>query len=286
MKSEKTVYNIVNIMFLAISILLANYAGIFDMKFSISEIIILAILVLVIHVLKFIKIYFILLEEEISLKRRIKIYIKTTFVSTVFPYKLGELFKMYSYGYETKNYSKGIISVLIDKFFDATVLCLVLIPYGLFANGTISDIAYIMLAFLAIILVIYLSFESTYSYLNKFFIINTKSRKGLFVLNMLEKLNDIYKYAKELIHGRQIILLFLTAIIWLMEAAFIYIMSIFMATQVELSTIINYISDAFFGINNILFNNYIYLCIAIFLIIIGYIYIKKGIDGGKRIWKK
>lgn len=286
MKSEKTVYNIVNIIFLAISILLANYAGIFDMRFSMSEIIILAVLVLVIHVLKFIKIYFILLEEEISLKRRIKIYIKTTFVSTVFPYKLGELFKMYSYGYETKNYSKGIISVLIDKFFDATVLCLVLIPYGMLVNGTIATFTYIMLAFLVIILVIYLSFQSTYSYLNKFFIIKTKSRKGLFVLNMLEKLNDVYKYAKELIHGRQIILLFLTAIIWLMETVFIYIMSIFMNMKVKWSIIINYISDAFFGINNVLFNNYIYLCIAIFLIIIGYIYIKKGIDGGKKIWKK
>lgn len=286
MKSEKTVYNIVNIIFLAISIFLANYAGIFDMRFSVSEIIILAVLVLVIHVLKFIKIYFILLEEEISLKRRIKIYIKTTFVSTVFPYKLGELFKMYSYGYESKNYSKGIIAVLIDKFFDATVLCFVLIPYGMIANGIISSIAYIMLAFLVIILIIYLSFKSTYSYLNKFFIIKTKSKKGLFVLNMLEKLNDIYIYAKELIRGRQIILLFLTGIIWVMEAAFIYIMSIFIAMQVELSIIINYISDAFFGINNVLFNNYIYLCIAIFLIIIGYIYIKKGIDGGKKIWKK
>ena len=286
MKSERIIYNIVNIIFLVISILLVNYTGIIDMNFSISELIVLAILFVIIHLFKFIRIYFLLLEEGISLKRRIKIYIKTTFVSIVLPYKLGELFKMYSYGYETKNYAKGIISVLMDKFFDAVILCLVLVPYGMIQNGHISSLTYILLAFIIVILVVYLSFESTYYYLNKFFIIKNKSKKGLFALNMLEKLNGIYISAKEMIHGRYVVLLCLTAIIWTTEALFIYIMSGFMNIKTEFVTIINYISDAFFGINNILFNNYIYLCTAIFLVIMGYIYFKKCIDGGKKVWKK
>ena len=59
------------------------------MKFSFVELIILIILFLVLHVLKFIRIYFILLEEKIPLGRIIKIYIKSTFVSIVLPFKIG-----------------------------------------------------------------------------------------------------------------------------------------------------------------------------------------------------
>lgn len=286
MKGEKIIYNIINIIFLVSSLLLVNYKQILNMEFAINELLTLVILFIVLHVLKFIRIYFILLEEKISLKRRIKIYIKTTFVSSILPYKTGELFKMYSYGKEIENYSKGIISVLIDKFFDAVILCLILVPYGMIKQGGISTLSYILLIFIIVIAIIYLSFESTYYYLNKYFIIQSKSKKSLVVLNILEKLKDIYLSAKDLITGRQIILLGLTAIIWAVESFFVYLMSMFLNIQTNLFAIIDYISDAFFGIDNVLFNNYIYLCTAIFLIIVVYMYVKKVIDGGKRVWKK
>jgi len=286
MKSERLIYNIVNIVFLVVSILLVNYTGILDMNFSFQEVIILAIVFIIIHLFKFIRIYFILLEESIPLRRRIKLYIKTTFVSIVLPYKTGELFKMYSYGNEINNYSKGIISVLIEKFFDATILCLVLVPYGMLKNGSISTLAYIMLAFLGVVLLIYVSFEGTYYYLNKFFVVKSKSRKGLYALKILEKSNNVYRSSKEMIRGRSLVLLVLTTIIWISEVVFIYVMSNFININAEFMTIINYISDAFWGINNILFNNYIYIGTAIFLIIMLGIYINKCINGGKKIWKK
>ena len=77
MKKSNLQYNVINIIFLISSILFVNYFGIFDMKFSFVELIILIILFLVLHVLKFIRIYFILLEEKIPLGRIIKIYIRT-----------------------------------------------------------------------------------------------------------------------------------------------------------------------------------------------------------------
>ena len=286
MKNKKNViYNLINIIFLGVSILLINYMGLLYMHFSIGQIIMLFSLFLIVHIFKFLRIYLILLEEKMSLKRRLKIYIKTTFVSIILPFKIGDIYKMYSYGHEISNYYKGIIAILIDKFFDAIVLCLVIIPYGLLNNGCISSLSYILLTFLIIILIVYLSFKNTYYYLNKFFIVKSQNRYCLIVLKVLEKLNTIYISAKEMIRGRSIVLLLLTFIIWGSESIFIYVMSNFMNIKSEFIHVINYISDAFFGVNNVLFNNYIYLGTTIFLVTVVAIYLKKCIDGGRKVWK-
>lgn len=287
MKNKKTLYYLINLIFLVVSLIFINYTDIFGMlSFSIMELLTLILICIVIHFFKFIRIYFILLEEKISLKKMLKIYIKTSFVSTILPFKIGETFKMYSYGHEIKNYPKGIFAVLIDKFFDALVLCAILIPYGLIKEGKVYGLAGIMLLFILAILIIFIAFEGTYYYLNKFFIINGKTKKSIYALDVIEKIKKIYISAKEMIRGRQLILLALTVVSWIIESVFVYILSIFMKNNINFSVIINYINDGFFGINNILFNKYIYLCTSIFLVIIIIMYAKKCIVGGKKIWKK
>ena len=286
MKKDNIVYNFINAFFLLGAILLIYYSGILEMNFSALQLISLIGIFLLIHTLKFIRIYFILLEERIEFKRMIKLYIKTTFVSVIYPYKIGELFKMYAYGNEISNYPKGIISVLIDKFFDAIILCIIIIPYGLIASESISMVSVILLIFIVLVSIIYFTFNSTYYYLNKFFIIKNKNKKGLIVLNILEKLNGIYKSTKELLKGRTLLLIILTFFIWLLEAVLIYFMSYYMNIKANLLTIFNYINDAFFGTNNVFVNNYVYLCTAIFLIIIVLMYFKKSICGGIKTWKK
>ena len=286
MKKNNVVYNVVKVVFLLTSILLVNYVGIFYMDFSAIELIVLIIAFLFLHLLKFIRIYFILLEEKIPFKRIVKLYIKTTFVSIVLPFKIGELFKMYSYGKEINSYSKGIVAVIIEKFFDAVVLVLILIPFGIIKGEGISTLSILLLVFVILFIVVYFSFEGTYNYLNRFFIAKSQSKKTLVVLNVLNKLKNVYDKAKELSRERNILLISLTAIIWFVETMFVYIMSNFMNMQINFMVVVNYISDAFFGINNVLFNNYIYLCTAIFLVVIIFIYVRKAFKEGSILWKK
>lgn len=283
MKNKNILYYIVNFLFLVGAVLLVNYTKILDMDFSIRELIILVGILLVIHCLKLIRIYFILLEERIPLKRMIKIYVKTTFTSVVYPYKIGELFKMYSYGNEIKSYGKGITAVLIDKFYDAIILCSILIPYEIIKNKSISSLSFLLLVFIIVIIIIYLTFDGNYKYLNNFCITKIKSKRSLIVLRLLERLNNIYEYAKGMLKGRQLILLFLTAIIWILESIFIILMGVYINVSTKFTTIINYINDSFFGTSNILFNNYMYLCTLMFLVIMVCIYSKKIINGGKEI---
>lgn len=279
MKNNKNIfYYFINSIFIIWAVITINYSKIINMNISIKVLLMLLVLFVIIHIFKFIKIYFILLAEVIPFKKMVKLYVKTTFVSMVLPYKIGELFKMYSYGKEINNYSKGVVAVLIDKFFDALILCMVLIPYGILVSGNISDLAWIMLTFVVTVLLIYLSFKGTYYYLNKFFITKVKDKKSIYALGTIEKANEIYKIAKSLLIGRQAIILCLTGISWITEAIFIQIMAGFTGKETGFMTVINYISDAFFGINNVLFNNYIYIGTAIFLILILAIYTEKFIN--------
>lgn len=282
MKSKQTLmYNFINILFLVIAIMLVNYNGILEMHFNIWQIFVLIFIFIVLHIFKFIRIYFILLEERVTLKEMVKMYVKTTFVSIVLPYKLGEIYKMYLYGYQIKNYTKGVIAVIIEKFFDAIILCFILIPFGI-TNGKISLLAIILLIFILFIIFIYLTIENTYSYLNRFFITSINSKRGLLSLNIIEKIRNIFIKSKELLHGRFAMLFVLTILTWLIEIIFVCAMSLFMKINICFDTIASYISDAFFGINNVLFNNYIYICTAIFLLVIILIYVKKYIKGSEK----
>ena len=272
---KNKMYYVINIFFLVTSMLFINYTGILEMKFTILQLLALVLIFLIIHSFKFLKIYLILLEEKIPLKVMAKLYIKTAFVSTVLPYKTGELFKMYTYGNEIKNYTKGIIAVLVDKFFDALILGLILVPYGLLVNGKVPKVGIVMLVFFLIALIVYMCFENTYYYLNKFFVLKNQTKKSVVALKVLEKAREVYIKTKEMVRGRYLLLLILTAVTWMFESIFIYVMAKFMDIKTEFMTITNYISDAFFGINNVLFNNYIYICTVIFLVMTIIIYINK-----------
>jgi hypothetical protein len=279
---NNTSYYLINIFFLTIALFLVLTSGILPFAFSLNQFLLLLLLFLIIHFIKFIRIYFILLEEMIPMKQLLKIYIKTTFVSIALPYKSGELFKMYSYGHEINNYSKGIISVIIEKFFDAVVLCLFLIPYGLYVNKQINSFAWLMLIVVLITSMLYKAFKSTYYYLNRFFVVKVQNKESIFALEILEKINELYNTAKNMLNGRSIVIIGLSGLSWTCEILLIYFMSKWSSINVGFMTIAGYFSDSFFGITNTLFNNYIYLGTIILLIAVAIIYIDKFI----KIWKE
>lgn len=282
MKNKRMLYYLINLVFIAVSLLLIGYSGIVDLSLKPMQIISLIFICVVIHILKFVRIYFLLLEEKISFKRMLTIYIKTAFVSIVLPFKIGEVFKVYSYGEEINNYSKGIIAIIIDKLFDAIVLCAVLIPYELTNGGQISVLALIMLIFIVVMLIIYLAFEGTYYYLNKFFVANGRSKKSIYALSAIEKLKNVYKNSKDMLKGRVLILLGLTILSWFMEIIFLFVISSFMNINLAMGDVANYINDAFLGVNNVLFSKYVFICSIVFLVVMVLIYFKKYIAGGKK----
>lgn len=276
MPKNKIFHLIINLLFITTALFFINYQTLFNNNFNFSSIFIIIILFLLIHLARFARMYFILLEDLINPNRFLQLYIKTTLVSTLIPFKIGEIYKMYCYGVETGKTLTGITTVVIEKFFDALILCLFMTPYT-FSHSNFTPLYIILCVFIIIALILYFSFEGTYHYLNNFLIRRGGGRKSLTLLKILEGIKKGYDSAKHTLRGRFVLLLFLSIIAWGVES-FLVIFLNSEGLSFNFSTIFNYISDGFFGISNALFNHYSNLCATIFTPLLLIIYGKKYIQ--------
>lgn len=272
MLRNRVIYFWVNVVFVAIALCFVDYRGLFGVDFKWPNMLIVVGLFLLIHTARFMRMYFILLEDLIRPSRFLQLYVKTTFVSTLIPFKIGELFKAYCYGVETGSLMKGVMAVVIEKFFDAVVLCLFMVPYAL-KNGMLNPLLVILLVFAMLMVVIYFSFEGTYKYLNSFLVCRGGGRKTLVALKLLEGAKRAYDGAKRTLRGRSILLLFLSLSAWALEGVLLVVLNSSSGLDFGMAT--SYVSDAFFGVNNVSFGRYVYLCATIFFVVLLVIYGKK-----------
>ena len=222
-----------------------------------TNIILILLIIVVVLSLKFLRMYLILLEEKLSIKRFIKVYIKSVFATVCIPFKLGEFFRMYCYAYEIKNIKKGIISIIIDRYFDTIALILILVPIELYINSRLSLISIMLSLFIGIITILYVSLMPTINYLNKFIVLNVFSEKGIRILKFLDKLEGVYLECEKLINGKIVVLLMLfSCTAWIFEYIAIYLISSLFKIYVNGNGFSIYLSSILVGRGNELVSIY------------------------------
>ncbi len=288
MKTKKVNYKIINIIFIILaflffinSILHSNLVVDYFKNIDIVLFSITIILFVCIHILKILRLYVILLEEKISIKRFIRIYIKTTFVNIALPLKMGELFRFYSYSEETKNYKIGFFAIIVERFLDTCALLLFIMPIQAFYLKKISIISILLIMFIVCGFVSYNIFDPIYRYINKFLILNSKSRKSLKILKFLEESNCCYVDCKRLIQGRFLLVFCLSFFAWSLEYIFVYGAAKMLKKKCSLEIFNTYINSAFNGQFNIIYTFYTLMGLISFGIILFVIYIKRIKRGGK-----
>ena len=289
MKEKGRLYYTINAIVLATSMLILFnylYRNIDTINIQISELVIYLILFIALNIVKYVKTYFIFLEEKMSLKKYTKLYMKTTFVNIMIPFKLGEIFRMYCFGKEIGNYKKGIVGILLDRFVDTIMLLIILIPTELKKNGEISIITLSLLLFILLFTLFIIVVPSTYKYLNKFLIINKPNKISLCLLKILEKVNEIYQSGMQLLKGRIIILATLSVLSWLIDFGIIRMISLFKFNNFDISVFIEYLTSAVYQYNSVVLVNYMVIVTVTFAFVIGVIYIAQYIKkmGGIK-WK-
>ena len=71
-----------------------------------------------VHFFKMLRLYLVLMEHRISFGRFILLYLRTTFINLIIPFKLGELYRIEEIARVTKIWQVGFLSVLVDRFCD------------------------------------------------------------------------------------------------------------------------------------------------------------------------
>lgn len=217
---------------------------------------------IVVHLIKMMRLYLVLLEQKIEFKRFVFAYFQTTLVNLIIPFKLGEVYRIFTFSRMTKSVQIGLFSVIVDRFFDTMALVLILLPFQMLITGHLTLSAVFLTVFVIIILFIFWVFPSVYGYLNKYIIINRSSRRSLAVLKTLELLKMGYEYVRHLVSGRYALLLLLSFGAWIMESIVLFGVSKLYDLPFTTDTFSEYISSILSANHNILMQIYTFLSIV------------------------
>ena len=157
---------------------------------------------ILVHAIKLMRLYLILVEEDIPFGRFVPAYFRTTLLNLIIPYKLGEIYRIGVFARITGGFRIGFLSVLVDRFFDTLALVLILLPYQLVISGRITLPVLLLFVFVVCVVFFYLVFPSTYTFLNRYIIVKRTSSRSLAVLGGLEAVHEWYEYVKKLVTGR------------------------------------------------------------------------------------
>ena len=273
---RRLIYNLINIAVIAASLIFINLDAFAILNnFQAGILISLFIIIFLIHGIKFLRLYFIILEEKMIIPDALRLYVKTTFVNILLPFKIGELFKMYCIGYKTRNYRKGVSVVLIEKFFDA-IMVLSSVALCLLLGGTITwnVLIAILIIFMIIFILFYYFFGQTYEYMNRFFMSKSSGKKSLNSLRALDWMNNFHKSLQKMLHGRQLVVFLLTFLSWAMEFVFVSLVQNGLKINMDFNSFVSYISSAFVGDQNTIIQYYIYTCILMLVsaLILSYVW--------------
>ena len=225
---------------------------------------------MVVHLMKMMRLYLVLLEQKIEFKRFVSAYLRTTLVNLIIPFKLGEIYRFFTFLKMTKSIQIGLFSVLVDRFFDTMALILILFPFQIFITGHLTLSTVFLVVFVLVIVFIFGIFPSAYGYLNRYIIINRTSKRSLGVLQGLEVLKSGYDYVKRLVSGRYALMLLLSFGAWILESLVLFGIASLYKIEFTTKTFSDYISSIFSTDHNALLQTYTFfsiVMIAIFTIV-------------------
>lgn len=198
---------------------------------------------LAVHLVKMMRLYLVLLEQKMEFKRFVSAYLRTTLLNLLIPFKLGELYRVYTFSRMAKSVQIGLFSVIVDRFFDTMALVLILLPFQLLVLGHLTLPTMFLALFVIVILFIFRIFPSVYGYLNNYIITSRSSGRSLAVLRGLDVLKRGYDYVKDLVSGRYALMLLLSFGAWLLESAVLYGVSGLYGILFTTATFSDYISS-------------------------------------------
>lgn len=204
---------------------------------------------ILVHAAKMLRLYLVLMEHKIGFGRFVLLYLKTTLVNLIIPLKLGELYRIFCISRETKHWQVGVLSILVDRFFDTLALCIILLPLDIFVFGKLSFITLLFIGVMALIVVCYVSILPTFRYLNRYIIRQKSSVRAMATLKGLDVVKVWYDFTQNLIRGRFALILLSSFVGWLFEVGTIKLLAAYLAIPFGVGDFTAYI-EAIFGIGS------------------------------------
>ena len=232
---------------------------------------IIIVAVLLVHAIKLFRLYLTLYGEDITFVECAKTYCKVTPVSMIFPFKIGELFRMYCYSVAISKKLKGIVVILLDRFMDTLALVVTIVIMLVFKSEKVPTMVYLLLLFLVILLVAFIVFPKMHKVWKQYILKEKATENKIRFLHFLDFCKRIYLEIAELVKSRGIILFVLSMIAWGIEIGCATIL-IKMFSTGKKSSISEYLTSALSGNQTTELKEFVVVSVAV--LIIGYIVMK------------
>ena len=232
------------------------------------------------HCFKFMRFFLVLLEErELSFFGILFLYVRTTFVNLVIPFKLGELYRVAAVRHMTGSFKTGVSFVVIDRFFDTLSLILITLPFEIFFMKSADPVLTLLLCSLIILFLCYLFYYPSFRYLNRFIIRQKSSKRALALLEFLDRTKEWYLFLRKLIRGRGPLVIMASLLGWGMEIAALRIFFLSFGTDFEIGSFISYINSILSGGAGAISRSYNLFGSVIFLTLTVTLFIINGSKG-------
>lgn len=216
---------------------------------------------------KGLRLYFILLGRWHGFESFVNTYNQITLINLIYPFKLGEIYRIYKIGKKIGSYSLGFVTVLVDRFFD-TVPLVFLFLLAEQKNEIVSyTVPGVVITVFVLLFLAYLVYPSFYFCLNRYLMLAPPSEIKLRTLKILEDVRSWYLYTKSMVHGKSGILLFFSAIGWIFEYLAIFSISSLSGTAIEMGGFVKYLTSVFVGSENAFTKAYLFFSITVFAIV-------------------
>ena len=220
---------------------------------------------LAVHLFKMARLYLVLMEHKISFGRFILLYIRTTFINLIIPFKLGEVYRVEEIARETKVWQVGLLSVLVDRYFDMTALLLLLVPFDLYFNRSLSSITTVLLILIAVVALLYTTIPPSYAYMNRYLIMKKSSARSMAALRSLDVIKKWYDFTKNLITGRSYLIVLASLLGWVSEVVTLKALATVWKGTFQLRDFALYIKAIFMNGDSLILTTYEGMAGAVFL---------------------
>ena len=197
------------------------------------------------YFVKFFRFYLILSESKIYLSSFMRLYLQTTLVNIIVPFKLGEIFRFYLVGKRLANYKISFLSIITERFLDTCVIVFIMLISIFFIQQPITGSFLFFLFFIFLAFSIYALYPSFSLLMNKIIVFKRARTYDEIFLKFLDILDNWYSYENSLVHKKGGIVFFCSAIAWFIEFFFLYSLAKLLSISFDLSFFNNYISDIF-----------------------------------------
>ena len=227
-KENRLIYNLINLAVLLFSALFFVYSyvlpGDLPGLLQSGSLGVVIVTVLLVHSVKAIRLYLALYGTDIRRSTCMKLYCKVTPVSVILPWKLGEFFRIYCCGAELKSLLKGVVIILLDRFFDTIALVTMMLFLWMLWGGAFPMLVYGFLIFLGLVVLIYLGFPGMHEVWKKYLLSSKATVHKLQLLKLLDAASRIYNEIRGVLHGRGSLLYILSILAWGVEIGSLYLL--------------------------------------------------------------